>query len=75
MSSYRLASKVFNAQKAAEAGKNNPSYYKTLTWQERLQVANYLNSLYYHYPENEPPKLDRTFFRAYSKDEQDRIES
>lgn len=62
MSSYRLDSKVFNAQKAAEAGKNNPSYYKTLTWQERLQVANYLNNLYYYYPENETTKIGKGLF-------------
>jgi hypothetical protein len=75
MSSHNLNKRVFNAQKAAEVGKIDPSYYKTLTWRERLQVANYLNSLVYNYPENEPPKLDRTYFRAYSKEEQDKLES
>ena len=75
MSSYRLDRTAFKAQVAAEAGKSNPAYYKTLTWQQRLQVANYLNSLYYNYPENEPPKLDRAYFRAYNKEERDRLES
>jgi len=61
MSSFRLDRNAFKAQTADEAA-NHGTYYKTLTWQERLRIANYLNSIAYNYPENEPPRLDRTKF-------------
>jgi hypothetical protein len=73
MSSYRLDRTAFKAQTAAEAS-NNAAYYKKLTWQERLRIANYLNSVAYNYPENDPPKLDRTYFKAWSKEDQDKSE-
>jgi len=72
MSSYRLDRTAFKAQTAEEAN-GKPGYYKTLTWQERLIVANYLNSIKYNYPENEPPKIDRTVFRAWSMEEKNRF--
>jgi hypothetical protein len=53
----------FDTKAAVKAANGNPDYYKKLTWQERLLVANYLNSIKYNYPENDPPKLDRTYFR------------
>jgi hypothetical protein len=62
MSSYKLDRTVFKAQKAEDAPKTQAAYYKTLTWQERLRVANYLNSVAFNYPENDPPKMDRTAF-------------
>jgi len=62
MSSYRLDRTAFKAQTAEEAA-NHAAYYKTLTWQERLRIANYLNSIAYNYPENEPPRIDRTAFK------------
>ncbi|AYL98675.1 hypothetical protein [Mucilaginibacter celer] len=61
MSNYRLDRMAFKAQTAKEAAKHS-TYYKDLTWQERLRIANYLNSVAYNYPENEPPRLDRTAF-------------
>lgn len=66
MSSYRLDKTAFKAQTAAEAS-NHAAYYRKLTWQERLRIANYLNSIAYNYPENEPPKLDRTVFKAKAR--------
>ena len=71
MSSYRLDRSAFTAQTAEEAA-NHATYYKKLTWQERMRIANYLNSIAYNYPENKPPRLDRTIFRAWSKEEQDK---
>jgi len=62
MSEYKLDRTAFRAQTADEAAKSHAIYYKTLTWQERLSIANYLNSVAYNYPENEPPKMDRTVF-------------
>lgn len=66
MSSYRLDRTAFKAQTAAEAS-NHASYYKKLTWQERLRIANYLNSVAYNYPENEPPRLDKTVFKIRAR--------
>ena len=40
--------------------------YQKITWQERLRIANYLNSIVYSYPFDNPPKLDRTKFKAHS---------
>jgi hypothetical protein len=65
MSSYRLDRTAFKAQTAMEAS-NHATYYKKLTWQERLRIAN-LNSIAYNYPENEPPRLDRTVFKIRSR--------
>lgn len=66
MSSFRLDRTQFKAQTAQEAA-NHASYYKVLSWQERLRVANYLNSIAYNFPENNPPRLDRTKFHARSR--------
>ena len=66
MGSYRLDRTAFKAQTAEEAS-NHAAYYKNLTWQERLRIANYLNSVAYNYPENEPPRLDRTVFKIRAR--------
>jgi hypothetical protein len=67
MSSYRLDRTAFKAQTVEEATKSEAVYYRNLTWQERLRIANYLNSIAYNYPENEPPKLDKTAFKIRSR--------
>ena len=67
MSAFRLDRKAFKAHTVAEAA-DHSAYYKTLTWQERLGIAAYLISAAYNYPENDPPKLDRTKFKAVSRD-------
>jgi hypothetical protein len=66
MSSYPLDRTAFKVQTAEEAS-NNAAYYKTPTWQERLRIANYLNSVAYNYPENEPPRMDKTVFKVRSR--------
>jgi len=66
MSSYPLDRTAFKAQTAEEAS-NHAAYYKTLTWQERLRIANYLNSIAYNYPENEPPRMDKTAFKIQKR--------
>ena len=63
MASYKLDRTAFKAQTAEQAA-NHSNYYKFLTWQERLRIANYLNSIAFNYPENEPPKMDKTLFSA-----------
>jgi hypothetical protein len=67
MSEYRLDRTAFKAHTADEATKAQAAYYKTLTWQERLRIANYLNSVAYNYPENSPPRLDKTVFSVRSR--------
>ncbi|MES2276997.1 MAG: hypothetical protein V4592_13295 [Bacteroidota bacterium] len=67
MSEYRLDRTAFKAQTANEATKNQADYYKALTWQERLKIAHYLNSVAYNFPENDPPKMDKTAFSVRSR--------
>ncbi|WP_184546665.1 hypothetical protein [Mucilaginibacter sp. FT3.2] len=67
MSDFRLDRTAFKAQTAKEAA-DHSSYYKNLTWQERLRVANYLNSVAYNYPENEPPRIDKTVFSVRTRE-------
>lgn len=63
MSTFRLDRSAFKAHTAEEAAKH-AAYYAKLSWQERLAVAAYLNSIAYNYPLHNPPKLDRTKFKA-----------
>lgn len=63
----RLDRTAFKAQTAEQATKSHAEFYKKLTWQKRLKIANYLNSIVYNYPENNPPRLDRTKFVATSR--------
>jgi hypothetical protein len=63
ISEYRLDRPTFKAQTANEAVKSQAAYYRSLTWQEKLHIANYLNSVAYNYSENEPPKMDKTAFK------------
>lgn len=65
MSSFRLDRKAFKAQTASEAA-NHSIYYQSLTWQERLKIASYLNSIAYNYKEDNPPKMDKTAFSVKS---------
>jgi hypothetical protein len=66
MSDYRLDRNAFKAQTFEEAS-NLAKYYRTLTWQERLRIAAYLNSVAFNYPENQPPRLDKSVFKAQSR--------
>ncbi|MGN7988987.1 hypothetical protein ACTJKC_16690 [Pedobacter sp. 22226] len=64
---YRLDRTAFSAQAAKEASKADRIYYKNLSWQERLKIANYLNSVAYNYPENAPPRIDKSVFSVRSR--------
>lgn len=66
MSNYRLDRKSFKGQTFEEAS-NHAGYYKSLTWQERLRIANYLNSVAFKFPENYPPRLDKSKFKVRSR--------
>ena len=66
MSEYRLDRNAFKGQTFEEVS-NHAGYYKTLTWQDRLRVTAYLNSVAFNYPENQPPRLDKSKFKARSR--------
>ncbi|MFM2358368.1 MAG: hypothetical protein RLY16_361 [Bacteroidota bacterium] len=65
MNSFKLDRTAFKAQTVAEAA-NHSSYYKKKTWQERLAVTFYLNSIAYKFDTNEPPKMNRNLFSTKS---------
>ena len=65
MTGYRLNRSIFKAHSAKDAA-DHSSYYKQLSWQERLHIAAYLNSIAYNYPVNNPPRIDKTKFQAKS---------
>ena len=66
MSYYRLDRNAFKGQTLEEAA-YHAGYYKNLTWQERLRVTAYLNSVAFDYPENHPPRLDKSKFSVRSR--------
>ncbi len=63
MKTFRLDRSAFKAQTAEEAA-NHAAYYAAMTWQERLAVAAYLNSIAFNYPLHNPPRIDKTKFKA-----------
>lgn len=65
MTDFRLDRTAFKAQTKVEAA-NHAAAYKKLTWQERLEIVAYLNSVAYNFDLNNPPKMDRTKFSAKS---------
>lgn len=66
MSNYRLDRNKFKAQSATKAAEQASSYKHT-SWQERLQIAAYLNSVAYNYLNSTPPVMDRSKFKACSR--------
>jgi len=66
MPDYHLDRSAFKAQSLEEAS-NHAIYYSRLTWKERLEIAGYLNSVAFDYPLADPPKMDRTLFKARSR--------
>jgi hypothetical protein len=66
MAKYRLDRNAFKGQTLDEAA-NHAGYYKSMTWQERLRIAAYLNSMAFNYPENHPPRMDKSKFNARSR--------
>lgn len=61
---FKLDRTAFKAHTTTDATKMHAEYYRGLTWQQRLKIAEYLNSIAYNYPPGSPPKLDRTKFVA-----------
>jgi hypothetical protein len=65
MSSFKLDRTAFKAHTLKEAS-SHADVYKKLSWQERLKIAAYLNSIAFNYNIGTPPRLDRTKFSAKS---------
>ena len=65
MSLFRLDRTAFKAHTRKEAA-SHAEIYKNLSWQDRLKIAAYLNSVAYNFDLNNPPRMDRTKFSAKS---------
>ena len=65
MNSFKLDRTAFKAQTLKEAA-NHASEYKKLSWQDRLKVTAYLNSVAYNFDLNNPPHMNKTKFLAKS---------
>jgi len=63
MDFLKLDRAAFKPQTIAEAA-NHSEYYKKITWQERLSVTAFLNSVAFRYNANTPPKMDRNQFHV-----------
>ena len=65
MDRFKLDRNAFKGQTQQEAA-NYAAIYKKLSWQERLKIAGYLNSVAYNFDVNNPPRMDRTKFSVKS---------
>ena len=63
---YKLDRTTFKAQTVSEAAEHS-FYYQNKSWQERLKIAAYLNSVAFNYPLKTPPRMDKTKFKAGSR--------
>lgn len=66
MNNFQLDRTAFKMHHTKDA-LNNYKYWKSKPLEERLAAANYLNSVAYNFPLNNPPKLDRTCFKIRSR--------
>ncbi len=64
---YKLNKNVFKAH-SAEQAVDHASYYRKLTWQERLKITIYLNSIAFRLVGKPEPRLDRTAFSVRARD-------
>jgi hypothetical protein len=69
MADFRLDRHAFKAHTAAEAS-IHAEYYRSLHWKERMKIAAYLNSVAFRYDPQHPPRMDRTAFRAWSREQE-----
>jgi len=60
---YSLDRTAFSAYKAEES-KTDYSYWKGQSLEERLKAANYLIASAYSFDIQNPPKFDKTVFKA-----------
>ena len=60
---YKLDRNSFKASTVEEAA-DHATYYKKLSWQERLRVTMYLNKIAYKLVGEQELKMDKTVFKA-----------
>lgn len=63
---YILDRNSFKAQSVEEA-ENHSAYYKKLSWQERLNVAIYLNSIAFRIVDKPEPRMNKAVFSAKAR--------
>ena len=63
---YKLDRTAFKGQTMEEAA-DHTAYYRKLSWMERLRVSAYLNSVAFNYPQDSPPRMDKTKFEVKSR--------
>lgn len=64
---YRLDRTAFQARNASEQVNYGKEHQK-LTWQERLRIHQYLNSIAYGYDLDNPPRMDKTYFQIKKRE-------
>ncbi|MEP0711973.1 hypothetical protein [Algoriphagus sp.] len=64
---YKLDRSAFHARNASEQV-NYAKEYKDSSWQERLPIHRYLNSIAYGYDIDNPPRMDKTAFSVRSRE-------
>ncbi len=62
---YKVDRNTFSARNASEAA-NYGEEHRKLTWQERLKIHRYLNSVAFGYDIDNPPRMDKAVFRMRS---------
>jgi hypothetical protein len=65
MINFKLDRTAFKLPTISEAA-NHSDYYEKMTWQERLSVTSFLNSVAYHFDPNNTPRMNRNYFTAKS---------
>lgn len=65
MGIFKLDRTAFKPQTTLEAA-NHSDYYKKMTWQERLSITSFLNSIAYKFDINHPPRMNRNCFAVKS---------
>ena len=63
---YKLDRNSFKASTVEEAS-NHSTYYKKMTWQERLKIVIYLNSIAFKLVGQLEPRMDKTVFSVKSR--------
>ena len=58
----RLDRTAFKHQTLKEAS-HNLEFWQKKSYEERLEAANYLNSVAYNFDINNPPGMDKTYFK------------
>ena len=62
---FRLDRTKFSGLTFSEADKQINDY-TDYTWQERLEIAYHLNSIAFNFKKDNPPRMDKSAFKARS---------